>query len=103
MLLYSTLAFSIIDVFGFQVYVSVCWGSFKLGSSHRWATYQVLYHLGDEKDGENDLAFLSPGTASCLALVRGSLLQDYKWGICLTKHKITRISKLQPVDLLGLT
>jgi hypothetical protein len=33
---------------------------------------------GDEKDGENDLALLSPGPASCLALVRGSLLQDYK-------------------------
>jgi hypothetical protein len=33
---------------------------------------------GDEKDGENDLALLSPCTASCLALVRGSLLQDYK-------------------------
>ena len=41
---------------------------------------------GDEKDGENDLVLLSPGTASCLALVRGSLLQDYKWGICLTKY-----------------
>ena len=33
---------------------------------------------GDEKDGENDLVLLSPGTASCLALVRGSLLKDYQ-------------------------
>ena len=33
---------------------------------------------GDEKDGKNDLVLFSPGTASCLALFRGSLLKDYQ-------------------------
>ena len=77
----------LIDVACFQDYLSVCWGSCKLGyPTTGEQLIKTVATWGDEKDGENELVLLSPGTASCLALVRGSLLQDYKWGICLTKY-----------------
>ena len=50
--------------------------------------YKMYTSWYDDKDGENDLVLPSLGTASCLALVRGNLLRDYKRGICLTKFLI---------------